>query len=277
MDNPRHKSHACDELPSRRTRDVAAVAAQDNHGSGRHQRSRRGLDWGGNGTPIVLLAGLGNTGHDFFGIVAPLTKNHHVYSITRRGFGRSSNPAPTAANYSADRLADDVIAVMDQLHIEKPILIGHSIAGEELSDIGTRYANRVSALIYLEAGYWFAYSAGKPNPDANDTPAPGEPPMPPVGAAVLKGEQSFKGPIDVPILAIYAYPHDAQFQPPQDRAPSEITTENAEANAQIIAFAKGQPTATVIRIPHAAHFVYISNKDEVLRDINAFIAKLRKT
>ena len=43
---------------------------------------------------------------------------------------------------------------------------------------------------------------------------------------------------------------------------------------QIAAFKKGQPKAQVIVIPHANHFVYISNKDEVLRDINVFVANL---
>ena len=46
---------------------------------------------------------------------------------------------------------------MDQLKIEKPVLIGHSIAGEELSSIGTRHPERVSALIYLDAAYTYAF------------------------------------------------------------------------------------------------------------------------
>lgn len=71
------------------------------------------LDWGGSGRPVLLLAGLGNTGHDFFKIIPALRAHHHVYSMTRRGFGSSSKPAPTVANYSTDRLGDDVLAVMD--------------------------------------------------------------------------------------------------------------------------------------------------------------------
>jgi pimeloyl-ACP methyl ester carboxylesterase len=38
--------------------------------------------------------------------------------------------------------------------------MGHSIAGEELSDVGTRFPNRVSALIYVDAGYWYAFDFG---------------------------------------------------------------------------------------------------------------------
>jgi non-heme chloroperoxidase len=112
------------------------------------------LDWGGTGRPVVLLAGAGNTAHVFDQFVTKLVGRYHVYGITRRGFGRSSAPM---SGYSADRLADDVLAVLDSLRLTKPVLIGHSIAGEELSSIGSRHAERVAGLVYLDAGYAYAY------------------------------------------------------------------------------------------------------------------------
>jgi len=115
------------------------------------------LDWGGSGRPLVLLAGGGDTAHVFDDFAPKLTSSYHVYGITRRGFGASSAPAPHDNNYSADRLGDDVIAVLDGLKLDRPILAGHSIAGEELSSIGSRHPERVAALIYLDAGYAYAY------------------------------------------------------------------------------------------------------------------------
>jgi pimeloyl-ACP methyl ester carboxylesterase len=114
------------------------------------------LDWGGSGRALVLLAGLGNTAHVFDDFAPKLTNQHHVYGITRRGFGASSAPP---AGSSADRLGDDVLAVLDALNIERPVLVGHSIAGEELSSIGSRRPERVAGLIYLDAGYSYAYYA----------------------------------------------------------------------------------------------------------------------
>src|ERR1700744_3803256 len=73
------------------------------------------LDWGGSGRPLILLAGLGNDAHSFDVFAPKLAAHYHVYGITRRGFGASSTPEPTAENYSAHRLADDVLAVMDAL------------------------------------------------------------------------------------------------------------------------------------------------------------------
>ena len=114
------------------------------------------LDWGGKGRPVVLLAGLGNTAHVFDTFATKLTGKYHVYGITRRGFGASDTPPVEGENYSADRLGDDVIGVLDDLKLERPVLVGHSIAGEELSSIGSRFPERVAGLVYLDAGYAYA-------------------------------------------------------------------------------------------------------------------------
>ena len=115
------------------------------------------LDWGGSGPPLVLLTGLGNTAHKFDRFAPNFTAKHHVYGITRRGIGISSIPEPEIANYDADRLGDDVIAVIDQLKLERPVLAGHSIAGEELSSIGSRHPEKVAGLVYLDGGYAYSF------------------------------------------------------------------------------------------------------------------------
>jgi pimeloyl-ACP methyl ester carboxylesterase len=119
------------------------------------------LDWGGVGRPIILLAGLGYDAHVWDKFAPKLTPHHHVYGITRRGFGASSAPAPADDNYSADRLGDDVLAVMDQLRIERPVLVGHAKAGQELSSVGSRHPEKVAGLVYLDAGYSYAFYDSK--------------------------------------------------------------------------------------------------------------------
>ena len=115
-------------------------------------------DWGGTGRPVVLLAGLGGTLHSFDGFAPKLTARYHVYGITRRGYGASSAPNPTGDNYAADRLGDDVLAVLERMGIERPVLIGHSFAGEELSSICSRYPSRIAGLVYLDAANRYAFS-----------------------------------------------------------------------------------------------------------------------
>ena len=119
------------------------------------------LDWGGTGPPLVLLAGSGNTAHIYDDIAPKLAEKYHVVGITRRGFGASSSPS---SGYTADRLGDDVVGVLDALKIVHPVLVGHSIAGEELSSVGTRYPARIAGLVYLDAGYLYAYQ----NPASRD-------------------------------------------------------------------------------------------------------------
>jgi len=117
------------------------------------------LDWGGDGKPLVFLAGRGNTAHDFDNFAPRFIVGHHVYAITRRGFGDSSKPIPDGTNYSAERLGKDVVAVITALKIDRPVVVGHSLAGEELSFIGTRFPDKVAGLVYLDAAYAYAYYA----------------------------------------------------------------------------------------------------------------------
>jgi non-heme chloroperoxidase len=283
------------------------------------------LDWGGTGRPLVLLTGLGDNAHVFDKFAPKLTANYHVYGITRRGFGASSAPTPTSTNYKADRLGDDVLAIIDALHLNRPILAGHSVAGEELSSIGTRHPEKVAALIYLDAGYPHAlydqahgallidavavrdqinqfFSDISPTEqmqliddllanlrqlqkgleqqkqDMRAVPPPpstGHPPSsPPAVLAIREGVQRYNTISGVPILAIFADPHDlgnAMKDKPEVRAALEaIDLRNTENQAK--AFETQVLNAKVIRIPHANHYVFRSNEADVLREMNAFIA-----
>jgi non-heme chloroperoxidase len=286
------------------------------------------LDWGGTGRPLIFLAGLGNTAHVFDKFAPKLTPAYHVYGITRRGFGDSSAPVPRDANYSADRLGDDVLAVIDALKLSRPVLVGHSIAGEELSSVGSRHPETVAGLIYLDAGYGHAYydrshgdlnidlielqkklellRPGKEPPDPRplvqgllETSLPdferdlrewqkvwqGMPdaaiaaqastPMAPVAAAIMAGEQKYTN-ISVPILAIFAVPHDIGPVAGNDSAVRKALEAADEIRMREIAkgFESGLRSARVVRLPHANHYVFLSNEADVLREMNAFLGSL---
>lgn len=129
------------------------------------------LDWGGSGRPVVLLAGLGDNAHVYDDFAPKLTGSYHVYGITRRGFGASSSPE---TGYSADRLGDDVLAVISALKLNRPVLVGHSVAGEELSSVGSRHPEKVAGLVYLDAAYGYAFydrSRGDLNIDLSELEA----------------------------------------------------------------------------------------------------------
>jgi pimeloyl-ACP methyl ester carboxylesterase len=284
------------------------------------------LDWGGTGQPIILLAGLGNSAHVFDKLAPELARTAHVYGITRRGFGESSVPPFTRKNYAADRLGDDVLAVMSSLAITRPLLIGHSIAGAELSSIGSRFPDKVAGLVYLEAGYSQGYynkATGDLLLDSNEVaaeletlnagavadpralahrlldsdlprlrsdlerqadklpPAGAAPVQPPPGTsasqAILAGLQKYDA-IPVPILAIFAIPHDLGDAAPRDPAARAAAEANdaAVGGAQADAFQAGLPSAKVVRIAHARHYVFQSNQAEILGEIRAFLERLKR-
>jgi non-heme chloroperoxidase len=108
------------------------------------------LDWGGEGRNILFLAGLGNSAHIYDDFAPKFTNSFHVYGITRRGFGASTQ---TATGYDITTWTKDILAAIDSLHLQKVILIGHSIAGEEISKFASTYPNRVEKIVYLDAAY----------------------------------------------------------------------------------------------------------------------------
>jgi non-heme chloroperoxidase len=322
------------------------------------------LDWGGTGRPLIFLAGLGNTAHIWDNFAPKFTDKHHVYAITRRGFGRSTH---AATGYTPERLGDDILTVMAQLKIEKPVLVGHSIAGEELSSIGTRYPERVSALIYLDAAYTYAfydvagdYEASlhkfqqeidalaktpgdtklmdpvkadlpqfeqnldrKVNSAENPLPLPYAPPSaadkssyaamikrmtvavggtppeaepresylarpdggvgspnaaPEAAGAIFKSYEHYTAPIPLPILAIMGYPQNkgANFQADTPKNIAAAAAADANQARQIGAFERGQPTAQVIRIADANHYIFISNQAQVFHEMSEFLDMLRE-
>lgn len=249
--------------------------------------------------------------------------------------------------------------------------MGHSIAGEELSSIGSRHPERVAGLIYLDAGYSYAYyhqsadsvtidladlqkkleefKAEKPRSDQRQLirqllqdglpdfekdlqdlqqsfdAAPAQPKFPPAqtaddlasftafrawmlrvqgiavpeaelrqqmearpdggvgefrdhsaaASAIVAGEQKYSD-IRAPTLAIFANPRNPgpyAYNTPTERA-AAVAWETTGINGAAIAFQTGVPSAHVIQIPQANHYVFLSNEGDVLREMRAFLKGL---
>jgi pimeloyl-ACP methyl ester carboxylesterase len=108
------------------------------------------LDWGGQGPALVFLAGLGNTAHIFDEFAPQFTNHFRVVGITRRGFGASAGSPPPR---ELDTLVADITAVLDTLGVQQAVLVGHSIAGEELTRFAELHPTRCARLVYLDAAY----------------------------------------------------------------------------------------------------------------------------
>jgi pimeloyl-ACP methyl ester carboxylesterase len=108
------------------------------------------LDWGGTGDTILFLAGFNDSAHVFDDFAPLLTDRFHVLGLTRRGVGESDKPA---GGYDTSTRVEDIRQFLDALSIPKVSLIGHSMAGDELTLFATRYPKRVAKLVYLDAAY----------------------------------------------------------------------------------------------------------------------------
>jgi pimeloyl-ACP methyl ester carboxylesterase len=213
------------------------------------------LDWGGSGRALILLAGLSDDAHTFDKFAPKLVAaGYHVYGISRRGSGESSIPL---SGYSADRLGDDVLAVIKALKLKRPVLVGHSIAGEEMSSIGSRYPKKVAGLVYLDAAYIYAYCDSSISDIYSS-----------VHQSVLEDLKKAKAPN--PRLLI-----SANYQKYTDiKAP--FLAIYATSNNQRIhdAIAKKYPSARIVILANAVHDVYRSNEADVLNEIRAFLDSL---
>jgi pimeloyl-ACP methyl ester carboxylesterase len=108
------------------------------------------LDWGGTGETVLFLPGFNDTAHVYDDFAPHFTDRFHVIGLTRRGVGESEKPA---GGYDTRTRVEDIRQFLDTLSIHKVSLVGHSMAGDELTLFATRYPERVAKLVYLGAAY----------------------------------------------------------------------------------------------------------------------------
>jgi len=102
----------------------------------------------GQGEPVLLLHG-GLANSDYWGNqVEALSRNHKVIVMDSRGHGRSTRDVRP---YSYDLMADDVVALLDYLKLEKADIIGWSDGGIIGLDMGMRYPQRTAKIFAFGA------------------------------------------------------------------------------------------------------------------------------
>ena len=100
-------------------------------GVSHHRVRARGLDFhyaeAGAGEDVVLcLHGWPQHWYEWRNLMPALADRHRVLALDLRGFGWSEAPKD---GYEKENMADDVLAVLDQLGIERVKLVGHDWGG----------------------------------------------------------------------------------------------------------------------------------------------------
>ncbi|MGG8408706.1 alpha/beta fold hydrolase [Streptomyces sp. 12297] len=113
-------------------------------------------DWGGEGTPVVLLHGLAGHAGEWDATARDLRDRHRVVAVDQRGHGASDR---TPRDVSRAAYVADVVAVLDGLGLGPAVLVGQSLGGHTAMLAAAAHPELVRALVLVEAG------PGDPNPE----------------------------------------------------------------------------------------------------------------
>src|SRR4051812_3760084 len=102
-----------------------------------------------NHPPLILLHGGGSTIDSTFGRILPqLAKSHQIIAIETQAHGHT---ADIDRSTSAEVDADDVAALLKQLHIDKADFMGFSNGATDCLQIAIRHPQLVNKLVLLSA------------------------------------------------------------------------------------------------------------------------------
>ncbi len=103
----------------------------------------------GEGTPLVLLhGGMLTIDLNFAALVPTLAKRHRVIAVEQQGHGRT---ADIAREITPAHLASDVVALLDELGVDRAHVLGHSMGGAVTLELGVRHPGRVRSLVPISA------------------------------------------------------------------------------------------------------------------------------
>jgi pimeloyl-ACP methyl ester carboxylesterase len=101
-------------------------------------------------TPILCMHGSNYfDSYDWLGICRKLAGDRETASFDKRGFGETT--WSKAKNYSADAQMRDMLAVLDKLGWQRPIVVGHSSSGRLSIAFAANYPERISALVIVDS------------------------------------------------------------------------------------------------------------------------------
>src|SRR6266545_778990 len=103
----------------------------------------------GSGPALLLVHGFGGAKEDFADHVDALAGRHRVVTFDHRGHGESDDP-PDVSAYSLDRMATDLLGVVDTLGIDGFRLLGHSMGGMVARRFVLAHPSRVDALVLMD-------------------------------------------------------------------------------------------------------------------------------
>jgi pimeloyl-ACP methyl ester carboxylesterase len=113
----------------------------------------------GKGKPIILIHGFCETHEVWDGLVEKLSQSFEVYSVDLPGFGGSTLPATP---FTLDDISEKILRWVDNLEVNLPFLIGHSLGGYVGLAMARKAQQKISGLCLFHS---------TPHPDTDERKA----------------------------------------------------------------------------------------------------------
>ncbi|HEV2582041.1 MAG TPA: alpha/beta hydrolase [Ktedonobacteraceae bacterium] len=107
------------------------------------------VQWGEHGRPLVFVHGI--TAHAFYfqALADGLAQRYRVIAYDLRGRGDSDKPEQ---GYSIPIHAADLAEIIDELELDRPVVIGHSLGAMIGVYFAANYPEKLSKLVLLDGG-----------------------------------------------------------------------------------------------------------------------------
>lgn len=104
------------------------------------------LESGSGSLTLIFLHYFGGSALEWQAVMSQLSGQYRCLAIDLRGHGDSDAPA---TGYSVDTMADDVLAVIDLLHVQEFSLVGHSMSGKVALAVAARRPAGLRSLVLV--------------------------------------------------------------------------------------------------------------------------------
>jgi pimeloyl-ACP methyl ester carboxylesterase len=144
----------------------------------------------GAGRPVVLIHGNPGSAQDWTRLFGPLTARHNAIAFDRPGHGHSQRPKHGDATVEVQaRLLHDALR---QLHVERPILVGHSWGGALALVYAINYPKEVAGVVLVAPAVYESHEGGSFLTSLPAVPVIGDAAnlvlTPLLGASIVRGE-----------------------------------------------------------------------------------------
>jgi pimeloyl-ACP methyl ester carboxylesterase len=107
------------------------------------------VQWGEQGQPLVCIHGITANAWCFQAFADGLANDHRVFAYDLRGRGDSDKPE---SGYSVPIHAADLAAIIDELGLDRPVVIGHSLGAYIGLYFAAHYPEKISKLVLVDGG-----------------------------------------------------------------------------------------------------------------------------